>query len=264
MTTHVRVLASTWFASALALSACTTTTTTGITDPSLVPSRQDASAQTRARIRTELGAGYYARGQHEIALEELNGALREDPSYAPAYGVLGLVYSELRDDSNAERNFQRAISLAPQDPEVRNNYGWYLCQHGHETQAIQEFELAVRNPFYRTPDMALVNAGRCASRVGDRRGAESYFNRVLAIAPTNGPANFFLADMAYKAGDLPLARSRMRVVMQTSSTPEALMLGACIERKLGNKSEESTYVSQLRQRFPNAREAKLVDNGGCL
>ena len=60
------------FASARALSACTTTTTTGITDPSLVPSRQDASGQTRARIRTELGAGYYARGQHEIALEELN------------------------------------------------------------------------------------------------------------------------------------------------------------------------------------------------
>ena len=52
--------------------------------------------------------------------------------------------------------------------------------------------------------------------------------------------------------------------MQSSPTAEGLMLGACIERKLGNKREESAYVSQLRQRFPNAREAKLVDSGGCL
>ena len=56
----------------------------------------------------------------------------------------------------------------------------------------------------------------------------------------------------------------MRVAMQSPSTPEGLMLGACIERRLGNKSDESSYIAQLRQRFPNAREAKLVDNGGCL
>jgi Tfp pilus assembly protein PilF len=56
----------------------------------------------------------------------------------------------------------------------------------------------------------------------------------------------------------------MRVASQNLSSPESLMLGACIERKLGNKSEESSYIAQLRQRFPNARESKLVDSGGCL
>lgn len=247
------------------ISGCTTTTPTGPTDPIYTrQNNQESPAQARARIHTELGAGYYARGQHEIALDELNAALRDEPGYASAFGVLGLVYSELRDDAQAERHFQRAIELSPQDPEVRNNYGWFLCQRGREPQAIGQFELAIRNPFYRTPDMAMVNAGRCASRIGDRKGAEVYFQRVLAMSPTNGPANFFLAELAYKAGDLPLARTRMRAVMQTAPSAESLMLGACIERKLGNKTEESSYVFQLRQRYPNAREAKLIDAGGCL
>ena len=225
---------------------------------------QETTAQARARIRTELSAGYYARGQFDIALEELNAALKDDPGYAPAYGMLGLVYSELRDEAQADRYFQRAIELNHQDPEVRNNYGWFLCQRGREVQSLGQFELAIRNPFYRTPDMAMVNAGRCAAKLGDRKGAEAYFQQALTVSPTNPVAHYFLADLAYKAGDLPLARTRMRGVMANLSPgPEGLLLGACIERKLGNASDEASYVFQLRQRFPNAKEVKLLDSGGC-
>jgi type IV pilus assembly protein PilF len=225
---------------------------------------QESTAQSRARIHTELSAGYYARGQYDVALEELNGALKEDPGYAPAYGMLGLVYSELRDEPQAERHFQRAIELNQQDPEVRNNYGWFLCQRGREPQALGQFELAIRNPFYRTPDMALVNAGRCAAKIGDRKGAESYFQQALKVSPANPAALYFLTELAYKAGDLQLARSRMRGIMaSTVPSPEGLLLAVCIERKLGNKPDEASYIFQLRQRYPNAKEVKLIDSGGC-
>jgi len=225
---------------------------------------QDTSAQARARIHTELGAGYFTRGQFDVALDELNGALKEDPGYAPAYGMMGLVYGELRDDVQAERNFQRAIELNPQDPEVRNNFGWFLCQRGREPQALGQFELAIRNPFYRTPDMALLNAGRCAARIGDRKGAEAYFQQVMTVAPSNPVAPYLLAELAYKAGDLPLARQRMHsILVSPSPSPEGLFLGMCIERKLGNKPDEASYLFQLRQRYPNSREVKLADGGAC-
>ena len=225
---------------------------------------QDSTAQSRARIHTELSAGYYARGQYDVALEELNVALKEDPGYAPAYGMLGLVYGELREDAQAERNFQRAIELNQQDPEVRNNYGWFLCQRGREPQALVQFELAIKNPFYRTPDMALVNAGRCAAKLGDSKGADAYFQRALAVSPTNPAAQYFLADSAYRAGDLPLARTRMRGIMASVvPSPEVLLLAVCIERKLGNTPDEASYAFQLRQRYPNAKEVKLIESGGC-
>ena len=223
-----------------------------------------ANAQARAKIHTELSAGYYARGQYEIALEELTEALRLDANYAPAHGMLGLVYSELRDDAKAERNFQRAIEISPQDPEVRNNYGWFLCQRGREPQSLGQFELAVNNPFYRTPDMALVNAARCAARIGDRKGAEGYLQRALNVSPGNPNAYYLMANLAYKAGELELARSRMRNVMAFPvPSAEALLLGACVEKKLGDKPAEASYTYQLKQRYPNASETKLADAGSC-
>ena len=42
----------------------------------------------RARIHTELGAGYYEIGKLGIALQELNEAIEADPKYAPAYNTL--------------------------------------------------------------------------------------------------------------------------------------------------------------------------------
>jgi type IV pilus assembly protein PilF len=224
----------------------------------------EANAQARARIHTELSAGYYTRGQHDVALEELNEALRIDSTFAPAYGMLGLVYSELRDDARAERNFQRAIELNPQDPEVRNNYGWFLCQRAREPQSLGQFELAVNNPFYRTPDMALVNAGRCAAKLGDRKGAEGYLQRALSLAPSNSAAHTLLASLAYKAGEYDAARARMRTVMAIPGpSPEALLLGVCIEKRFGDKSAETTYATQLKLRYPNAAETKLADAGSC-
>jgi type IV pilus assembly protein PilF len=226
---------------------------------------QDANNQARARIHTELSAGYFARAQYDVALEELNEALRNDPNYAPAYGMMGLVYSELRDDAKAEKNFQRAIELNSQDPEVRNNYGWFLCQRGREPLSLAQFELAVGNPFYRTPDMALINAARCAAKLNDRKGAEAYVQRALNVAPASQPAHLLLANLAYKAGEYELARTRMRNVMAfPSPSPEALYLGVCLEKKLGDKPAEASYAYQLKQRYPNAPETKLADAGSCL
>ena len=93
----------------------------------------------------------------------------------------------LGDNAKAEQNFQRALALAPQDSEIRHNWGWYLCSNDRPRESIPEFELALRNPLYRTPEIALVNAGRCSAAFGDTAGAEAYFRRALAISPNNAP-----------------------------------------------------------------------------
>jgi type IV pilus assembly protein PilF len=113
--------------------------------------------------------------------------------------------------------------------------------------------------------MALVNAGRCAARLGDRKGAEAYVQRALNVAPSNSAAHTLLASLAYKAGEYELARNRMRNVMAfPAPTPEALFLGVCVEKKLGDKPAEASYAYQLKQRYPNAPETKLADAGSCL
>ena len=133
-----------------------------------------ADPQSRAKIHTELGALYFQAGSAAIALEHLAMALQIDSRHYPANSVRGLVYASLREYGKAESDFARALSLAPNDPEVNNNYGWFLCDTGKERQSIQYFERALRDPLYETPDRAYTNAGNCLLKAGDLDQAQSY------------------------------------------------------------------------------------------
>src|SRR5439155_98792 len=84
-------------------------------------------ARERARIHTELAGSYYQRGNLGVALAEARTAIAADSSYAPAYNVLGLVYSDLRENGEAEGAFERSLRLNPNDPDANHNYAWFLC-----------------------------------------------------------------------------------------------------------------------------------------
>ena len=53
------------------------------------PAQPRAAAHRARRL-------YYSRGNMSVALEELRIAVAADPNYAPAYGMFGLVYMELK------------------------------------------------------------------------------------------------------------------------------------------------------------------------
>lgn len=232
--------------------------------PEPPPPPQLARPEVRAQLHTDLGAGYYERGQMDVALEELNMAVKIDPSYAPAYNVFGLVYATLGDDRKAEQSFAQALQLAPADSDIHHNWGWYLCTHKRERESLVEFEIAVRNPLYRSPEVALVNAGRCSQALGDTRAAENYFRRALGAQPGNPLASLGLAQIAYQARRYDEARAWMKGVMLTTNPPpEGLRLGMCVERKLGDRQAELSYVSQLRNRYPDAPETKAIPTETC-
>jgi type IV pilus assembly protein PilF len=232
--------------------------------PEPPPRIQEAPPAARAQIKQELAAGYYERGQMDVALEELDKAVKLNANNARTYNIYGLVYGMLGENAKAEQNFQRALQLAPQDSEIRQNWGWYLCMRGRPKESIPEFEAAVRNPLYKTPEIALINAGRCSAAYGDVRAAEGYYRRALQAAPNNPTATYGLALLAYKEARFDDARGWMKPVMQqTTPPPEALFLGMCIERKLGDRNAETSYASQLRNRFPNSAETKAIETGSC-
>jgi type IV pilus assembly protein PilF len=256
-------------AAVLMLVGCESTSpkTAAVTVPSAPtppPPLQEAPAAYRAQMHTELAAGYYERGRMDIALQELNEAVKLDARNARIYNVYGLVYATLGEDTNAQQNFQKALELAPGDSEIRQNWGWYLCSTGRARESITEFEQAVRNPLYRTADVSLTNAGKCAASIGDSAHAAEFYRRALQINPANPTAAYSLSLLAYKENRLDEARAAMRRVMQQATPPpEALYLGMCIERKLGDRASQVSYESQLRNRFPDAAETKAIATGAC-
>ena len=252
---------------ALALAGCASKPTAPAPAPAPEPTpikSQEATPEQRAQIRTELAAGYYERGQMDIALQELGNAKALDPTYAKIYDIYGLVYAMLGERAKAEESFRQAITLAPDNSEFRENWGAYLCATGREREAMPEFERVLKDPLYKTPEIALINAGKCSASLGDVKSAEDYLRRALSASPGNPVAAYNLALLAYRDKRMGEARTWMRAVMrQATPPPAALYLAVCIERQQGDREAERSYESQLKNRWPDSAEAKAVAGGGC-
>jgi len=218
--------------------------------------------RNRARIHTELGSAYFERGNLGVALEELRTAIAADPSYAQAYSVLGLVHMDLRENDVAQRNFERAIALSPNDPDINNNYGWFLCRSGREAQSIAYFLAALKNPLYKTPARSYTNAGLCSLGKNGGLDAIGYFESALRSEPDNPLALVNLAAIQYKRGQLEAARSLItRFNKAVEPTAESLWLALRIERKLGDRAAENTHATQLRRRFAGSPEYENLIQG---
>ncbi|MBS0319451.1 MAG: type IV pilus biogenesis/stability protein PilW [Proteobacteria bacterium] len=219
-----------------------------------------ASPRRRAELHTDLAMGYYERLQMNVALQELAIAEKDDPTYPRIYSSYGLVYTMLGDAAKAQANFQKALSMAPNDSEIRHDWGAFLCTHGRPQESIAEFDFAVADPLYKSPEVALTNAGKCSEMIGNSGAAEAYFKRALSLKPSDASAAYNLALLKYKQGYYDEARSLMRIVMQTANPqPAALFLGHCIEQKQGDAQAEMSYVTQLRNRYPDSDEAKAIN-----
>lgn len=222
-----------------------------------------ATPRYRADLHTQLGATYYSRGQLGVALQELNDALLADSSYAPAYNVRGLVYMALREDDQARKNFERALSLNPADSDTHNNYGWFLCQRGQAKESIVHFLAALKDPLYPTPEKAYFNAGVCSLKFDDNQNAESYFLKAVQLQAQLPQAYFYLAELYFKRSAYSQASNALIRYMQQTAFPsaESLWLGVRIEHKTGNRTAEVDYSFQLRKRYPDSREAKSLAEG---
>lgn len=225
-------------------------------------SGEESDVRRRARIRVELAASYYQQGNLQVALDELGQALRADPDYPAAYDMLGLVYWALNDRARAEESFQRGLRLAPNDASLNNNFGWFLCNTGRERESIARFEQALRDPLYQTPTKALHSAGICSLRLGEKLAAETYFQRAFQVDASNPVAMFNLGQIFLERGELERARFHaQRLVTMFEPSAQTLWLALKVERALGNRDAEASLGSQLRRRFPESAEARLLAAG---
>lgn len=216
----------------------------------------------RARVHNELAAAYYERGNMGVALEELRIALGADPSYAPAYNILGLVHMDLKEYPQAQQSFERGLRIAPNDPDMNHNYGWFLCQTDREELSLRYFLAAIKNPLYASPQKSYALAGACALRKGNDSAARDYFERALRLDPNLPLALVNLAQIKYRAGELSAARGLVgRYNQIVEPTAESLWLAVRIERRLGDRAAETKQSAELRRRFPGSKEHEDLVGG---
>jgi type IV pilus assembly protein PilF len=221
------------------------------------------NAEKRARVRLELAAAYFARGQANTALDEIKLALAAKPDLPEAFNLRGLVYAGLGESQLAEQSFQRALQLNPRDGDTLHNFGWYLCQQRRFDAADQQFTAAMAAPQYTEGPRTLLARGLCQARAGRWQEAERSLGRSFELDPSNPAAAFAYSEVLYRRGDYERARFYVRRLngQVEQSNAQSLWLAARIERRLGNMPGVEDFARQLRDRFPDSPEARLLQRG---
>lgn len=224
-------------------------------------SKQEKNADA-ARVRVELGQRYMEQGKFELALENLQKALDYDPNYLDAQTVIAVLYERLGNTKAAEEHYARAAALAPKNGNVNNNYGQFLCSQGKFVEAQKYFNLAMSDPFYKTPDVLYANAGICLIDHGGGQldQAENDFHKALEANPNNPSALFYMAKTLYAKNDFFRARAFIqRFEALSPPTPDSLLLARNIEVKLGHADGAREYNQRLHEQFPDSEQTRSLD-----
>lgn len=221
-----------------------------------------AEGRQRAKVHTDLGIAYLRDGKYEVALGEAQTAIDASDSYAPAYNLLGLIHMALRQNEQAESHFRRAAGLAPNNPEINNNFGWFLCQNGKIKESFTYFNQVLRNPLYQTPAKVLHNMGVCSIMDKDDASGEAYLFRALKMDANNLRAYYLLADLGYRNNRYDEARDWLKQLhAKMEPTAETAWLALRIDRKMGNREGEARNAGILRRKYRDSPEFLQMSRG---
>jgi type IV pilus assembly protein PilF len=245
-----------WLQRALILAVMATATGCSTTETGALQS----NPRTAADLNAELGLAYMEQGNNEEALKKLQHALKLDPDSANANHYIAELYRKLGKNREAEEHYRKALSVAPSDPMLLNNYGVFLCGQHRLDEALKKFLAAVKQPFYKTPEVAYDNAGLCARQIPDTAKAEEYFRSALRLNPRMPDALYELADISFQERKYLHARAFVQRYMDVATpNPQILWLGVRVERQLGDQVAAAGYAKRLKERFPTAEETLLLE-----
>lgn len=179
-----------------------------------------------------LGVLAHQVGKHDIAVDLIEKAVRQNDGNAVAYNNLGEAYKGLRRLQDAERSYRRALEIKPDFAEVRSNLGNALKDLGRLDEAEQVFREAVElNPSFF---VVHANLGNLLRERGQLDEAEALYRQALELKPDYAEAALNLSHLELMQGryeeGLELLEKRLEVARDAGSL-----------RTLG-------YMKQLRER----------------
>jgi type IV pilus assembly protein PilF len=173
--------------------------------------------------------------------------------------MLGVLYEQIGEMASAEKHYQLAVQAAPANGDVNNNFGVFLCKSGRLDAAERHFLKAIEDPFYRTPAVALANAGSCFLQNGNLDKAEKYLRQSLEYDAEFPDALLPMASVSQQKGEHLRARAFLQRYQATGSESAAsLALGVRIETSLDNERAAQDYRDRLLRDHPDSPQAADV------
>lgn len=239
------------------LAGCTTSA-----DKSAVTTKkvQEPNLKDAAEINVQLAVGYIQRKQYQPARDKLEKAIEQNPENLQAYKTLAYLYALLGLDKEAIEKYEEALDLKPDDPDLLNSYGAFLCSIGKLDDAQEKLKKAYSNPFYDSIYLAQSNAGSCLLKQGEYKQAEALLRQSLREQPKLPGSLISMADIGIKTERYLMARAYIqRYHAVKPPSPESLWIQIQAEKALGAQDHYMRYARQLINDFPDSDEAGWVE-----
>lgn len=210
-----------------------------------------------SKINVQLGVGYYQQGNMELANEKLLKALDQNPKSSQAHYAFAVLQNRFKDKEKTEFHFRKAIKYGSKNSEALSNFGAFLCNDGRIKEAEKMFLKAVKNPLYKSPEVAYTNAAVCILK-GDNTQAEKakeYLQKALALRNNFTPALINLAEVNFDEGSYELTKlnlERFHAVAKPSA--RSLWLDIRNELEQNNKTRSFSLAEKLKIDFPESPE----------
>ena len=170
---------------------------------SLVACGGHAKRKRMAEIKQDLGAALIEKQQYRQALVELRNSVELDPKNARTHYHLGYVYLYgFEMPADAEKALRSAIAISKEPySEAHNLLGLVLNEQGRYDDAIKQFEQALTNILYSTPQFAEQNLAQTLILQGKVNEGVKRLKSLLRRVPNLCGAYITLLNLGLKQGD---------------------------------------------------------------
>ncbi len=214
-----------------------------------------------AKINVQLAAGYIRRGDIEIAKMKLEKAMLLNSEYVPAYTTMAVLMTMINKPGEAEKYYHQALDLDPNNPELQNNYGTFLCKNKKYDEAFKQFDKVLDNSFYATPEVAHENYGYCMlqSAKPDYVQAERHLRVALKSNPNLASALLAMAELGIETKKYLMARAyTQRYHALTRPSAHSLWVQIQAEHALNDRKYFLQLSQKLMNTYPRSEEASLL------
>jgi tetratricopeptide (TPR) repeat protein len=200
------------------------------------------------------GTAYYAKGDYDRAIADLDEALRLEPKYAAAFNQRGYAYAAKGNQDHAIADYKEAIRLQPKFVVALTARGTANYAKGDYDRAIDDYSEAIRL-YSKSPETflsrgaAYVSRGGAYDEKGDHVRAIADFGEAIRLDPKNAAA-FFNRGFAYNSiGDHERAMADYR---------QAIGLQPKLDHQIGVRIQRVTDAMAERLGMKRPRGALII------
>ena len=165
-----------------------------------------------------LGNVYNQADQVSQAIEQYQIVLKLQPDSASAHTNLGVVYYKLGDLEKAISEYTTALANEPNDAETHYLLGAAYVQMEQLEQGKTEFEAALELDSQLAPPY--IGLGNVYLLQGDAKSALDMAEKAIALSPNSPEAYFLLGQVHIQTGNIAEARAALQQVLSLNPAPQ--------------------------------------------